>query len=93
MSAGSMTALQMLAQRLQIVQEMSAVQSRTLLNRQLGGGAEFEIEGSSKRSRPPAVRLTAAGPSRMRASAYEGQMPRWRNAMPIALCWSSALRN
>jgi chromosome segregation ATPase len=32
-----------LKQRLLVVQEMSSTQSRNVLNRQLGGGAEFEI--------------------------------------------------
>ncbi|WP_407180977.1 hypothetical protein [Bradyrhizobium sp. STM 3562] len=35
----------MLIQRLQVVQEISSAQSRNLLNRQLSGGAEFEIHG------------------------------------------------
>ncbi len=43
MSAGSLTLVEMLTQRLQVVQEIAAIQSRNLLNRQLGGGAEFEI--------------------------------------------------
>jgi hypothetical protein len=35
---------EMLKERLLLVQEISAAQSRNLLNRQLGGGAEFEIQ-------------------------------------------------
>ncbi|WP_407193205.1 hypothetical protein [Bradyrhizobium sp. STM 3566] len=34
----------MLNERLRIVQQMSAAQSRSLLNRQLSGGAEFEMQ-------------------------------------------------
>ncbi|MBR1025047.1 hypothetical protein JQ559_15195 [Bradyrhizobium viridifuturi] len=45
MSGGPLTVVQMLTQRLQVVQEISAIQSRNLLHRQLGGGAEFEIRG------------------------------------------------
>ncbi|ULK97219.1 hypothetical protein [Bradyrhizobium sp. I71] len=44
MRAGPPTVVEMLTQRLQVVQEISAAQSRNLLNRQLGGGAEFEIQ-------------------------------------------------
>jgi len=44
MSAGSLTLVDMLKQRLQVVQEIASAQSRNLLNRQLGGGAEFEIQ-------------------------------------------------
>ena len=45
MSGGPLTVVQMLTLRLQVVQEISAIQSRNLLHRQLGGGAEFEIQG------------------------------------------------
>jgi hypothetical protein len=45
MSAGRLTVVEMLTQRLQVVQEISAAHSRNLLNRQLSGGAEFEIQG------------------------------------------------
>ncbi|MFB9267289.1 hypothetical protein ACFFWD_29720 [Bradyrhizobium erythrophlei] len=44
MSAGSLTLVEVLKRRLQVVQEISSAQSRHLLNRQLGGGAEFEIQ-------------------------------------------------
>ena len=43
MSGGPLT--EMLTLRLHVVQEISAIQSRNLLHRQLGGGAEFEILG------------------------------------------------
>ena len=45
MSASPLTVVEMLTQRLQIVQQISAVQSRNLLHRQLSGGAQFEFEG------------------------------------------------
>jgi hypothetical protein len=45
MSAGPLTAVEMLTRRLRVVQEISALQSRNLLNRQLSGGVEFEIQG------------------------------------------------
>jgi hypothetical protein len=45
MSTGPTAVVEMLTQRLQVVQEISAIQARNLLNRQLGGGAEFEIQG------------------------------------------------
>ena len=35
--------VELLKQRLKVVQEISSVQSRNLFNRQLGGGAELEI--------------------------------------------------
>jgi hypothetical protein len=50
MRAGPPTVVEMLTQRLQVVQEISAAQSRNLLNRQLGGGAEFEIQGIEQES-------------------------------------------
>ena len=70
-----MTALQMLAQRLQIVQEISAVQSRTLLNRQLGGGAEFEIEGIEQK-----IAASGCSPDRGRALADARERLRRANA-------------
>lgn len=45
MSADPLTVVEMLTRRLQVVQEISVVQSRNLLNYQLSGGAEFEIQG------------------------------------------------
>jgi hypothetical protein len=45
MRAGPPTVVEMLPQRLRVVQEISALQSRNLLNRHLSGGAEFEIQG------------------------------------------------
>ncbi|MBR0857088.1 hypothetical protein [Bradyrhizobium liaoningense] len=45
MSADPLTVVEMLTRRLQLVQEISAVQSRNLLNRQHSGGAEFEVQG------------------------------------------------
>jgi hypothetical protein len=44
MSAAPLSAVEILTQRLHVVQEISAVQSRNLHNRQLSGGAEFEIQ-------------------------------------------------
>jgi len=73
MSDGSMNALQMLAQRLQIVQEISTVQSRNLLNRQLGGGAEFEIEGIEQQ-------IAASGCSRDLAKTLADARERLRKA-------------
>ncbi|MES5481273.1 hypothetical protein QMZ05_00825 [Bradyrhizobium sp. INPA03-11B] len=43
MSDAGSTIVEMLNLRLQVVQQISAVQSRNLHNRQLGGGAEFEL--------------------------------------------------
>jgi hypothetical protein len=44
MSGDAPTLVDVLKQRLLVVQEISSTQSRNVLNRQLGGGAEFEIE-------------------------------------------------
>jgi cell division septum initiation protein DivIVA len=44
MSGDAPTLVDVLKQRLLLVQEISSAQSRNVLNRQLGGGAEFEIE-------------------------------------------------
>lgn len=43
MSAIPLNLVEVLEQRLKVVQEISSVQSRNLLNRQIGGGAEFEL--------------------------------------------------
>ncbi|WP_027550978.1 hypothetical protein [Bradyrhizobium sp. Cp5.3] len=48
MRIAPLTVVEMLTQRLQIVQEISAAQSRNLLNRQLSGGAEFDIQGTEQ---------------------------------------------
>lgn len=93
MRAGPPTVVEMLTQRLQVVQEISAAQSRNLLNRQLGGGAEFEIQCIEQEIAASGCSRELARTSRMRASAYERQMPRWQNATLIAPCWSSALKN
>ena len=45
MRTGPLTVVEMLTERLQVVQEISAAQSRNLLNHQLSGGAEFDIQG------------------------------------------------
>ncbi|MGY8630956.1 hypothetical protein RAD15_00490 [Bradyrhizobium sp. 14AA] len=44
MSGDPATLVDMLKERLLVVQQISAVQSRSLLHRQLGGGAGFEIQ-------------------------------------------------
>lgn len=44
MSDAGPTMVEMLSLRLQVVQQISAAQSRNLHNRQLGGGAEFELQ-------------------------------------------------
>lgn len=43
MSQDRSALVELLKQRLEIVQELSLVQSRGVLNRQRGGGADFEI--------------------------------------------------
>lgn len=44
MNVGPLTLLEVLQLRLQVVQEISRAQSSQLLNRQRGGGAEFEVD-------------------------------------------------
>jgi hypothetical protein len=73
MSAGPVALVEMLAQRLQIVQEISSAQSRNLLNRQLGGGAEFEIQQIEQE-------IAATGSSHARAKALEDARERLQRA-------------
>ena len=71
MSAGPLTVVEMLTRRLQVVQEISAVQSRNLLNCQLSGGAEFEIQGIEQE-------IAAVGGSHERAKALADARERLR---------------
>jgi hypothetical protein len=73
MRAGPPTVVEMLIQRLQVVQEISAAQSRNLLNRQLGGGAEFEIQGIEQE-------IAASGCSRELARTLADARERLRKA-------------
>lgn len=75
MRTGPLTVVEMLAQRLQVVQEISAAQSRNLLNRQLGGGAELDIQGIEQE-------IAASGCSRdlARTLADAGERLRKANA-------------
>jgi hypothetical protein len=71
MSAGSLTLVEVLKRRLQVVQEISAAQSCQLLNRQRGGGAEFEIEQIERE-------IAAAGASEALAAALQDARARLR---------------
>ncbi len=73
MRTGPLTVVEMLTRRLQVVQEISAAQSRNLLNRQLGGGAEFEIQGIEQE-------IAASGGSRELARTLEDARERLRKA-------------
>lgn len=73
MSAGSLSLVEALKWRLQVVQEMSSVQSRHLLNRQLGGGAEFEIQRIERE-------ITATGGSEGLAASLQDARARLQGA-------------
>lgn len=80
MSTGSPTLVEVLQQRLQIVQEISSVQSRNLLNRQLGGGAELQLQQIEQE-------IAATGSSHGLVDALEGARERLKNAnAAIATC-------
>jgi hypothetical protein len=69
MSAGPLTLAEVLKRRLQVVQEISAAQSSQLLNRQRGGGAEFEIEQIE-------CEIAAAGATEPLTAALQGARAR-----------------
>jgi hypothetical protein len=73
MSDDSPTLAEMLKQRLLVVQEISSAQSRSLLNRQLGGGAEFEIQRVEQE-------IAATGASHALAKELEDARGRLQNA-------------
>ena len=73
MSGDPSALVEMLKQRLLIVQEISSAQSRSLLNRQLGGGTEFEIQRIERE-------IAATGASHALAKALEDARERLQNA-------------
>ncbi|MGY4569569.1 hypothetical protein [Bradyrhizobium sp. USDA 3256] len=80
MSDDSPTLVEVLKERLVVVQEMSAAQSRNLLNLQLGGGAEFEIQEIERE-------IAATGVSHAFAEALEEARARLKNATAgMAVC-------
>ncbi|MGX1104358.1 MULTISPECIES: hypothetical protein [Bradyrhizobium] len=72
MSNAPSTLIEVLKERLVVVQEISAAQSRNLLNLQLGGGAEFEIQEIERE-------IAAAGVSDTLAKALEEARTRLEN--------------
>ena len=76
MSASPLTLVEALNQRLQVVQEISSAQSRNLLNRQLGGGAEFEIERIEQE-------IALTGSSHALAKALEDARERLQKASTV----------
>lgn len=80
MSSGDLNLVDALNQRLRFVQEVSAAQARSLLNRQLGGGAEFEIQQIEQE-------IAATGVSDALSMALKDARERWQNAhAEIAAC-------
>ncbi|MHC1949007.1 hypothetical protein IF803_32220 [Bradyrhizobium sp. UFLA06-06] len=73
MSNAPSTLIEVLKERLVVVQQISAAQSRNLLNLQLGGGAEFEIQEIERE-------IAAAGASRPLAEALEEARARLSSA-------------
>lgn len=73
MSSGRLKLVEALNQRLQVVQEVSSAQARSLLNRQLGGGAEFEIQQIE-------LEIAATGVSDALSKALEYARERWQKA-------------
>jgi hypothetical protein len=73
MSAGPLTLVEVLKQRLQVVQEISSAQSCQLLNRQRGGGAEFEIEQIKRE-------IAATGASEARTASLQDARARLQEA-------------
>lgn len=82
MSSGHLSLVDALNQRLQVVQEVSSAQARSLLNRQLGGGAEFAIQQIEQE-------IAATGVSDALRKALEDARERWQKAQSeIAACGS-----
>ncbi|ANW01706.1 hypothetical protein [Bradyrhizobium icense] len=80
MSISHLSLVEALNQRLQIVQEVSSAQARSLLNRQLGGGAEFEIQQIEQE-------IAASGPSHALTKALEDAYERRQRAhVEMAAC-------
>jgi hypothetical protein len=73
MNGDAPTLVEVLKQRLLVVQEISSTQSRNLLNRQLGGGAEFEIERIERD-------IAATGASHVLTNALKDARQRLQNA-------------
>lgn len=73
MSSDPPTLAEMLKQRLLVVQEISSAQSRNLLNRELGGGAEFEIQRIERE-------IATTGASHALANALEDAHERLQSA-------------
>lgn len=73
MSSGHLNLVEALNQRLQLVQEVSSAQSRSVLNRQLGGGAEFEIQQIERE-------IAATGVSDALSLALKDARERWQSA-------------
>ncbi|MFQ3456603.1 hypothetical protein PMN64_25290 [Bradyrhizobium sp. UFLA01-814] len=73
MSDDSPTLIEVLKERLLVVQEISAAQSRNLSNLQLGGGAEFEIQEIERE-------IAATGVSHALAEALEEARARLKSA-------------
>ncbi|MCA6100869.1 hypothetical protein ACVIHI_001624 [Bradyrhizobium sp. USDA 4524] len=65
--------IEVLKERLAVVQEISAAQSRNLLNFQLGGGAEFEIQEIERE-------IATTGASHALAQALEEARARLKSA-------------
>lgn len=80
MSSGQLNLVDALNQRLQVVQQVSSAQARGLLNRQLGGGAEFEIQQIEQE-------IAATGVSDALSQALNEARARWQKAhAEIAAC-------
>ncbi|MBR0800676.1 hypothetical protein JQ615_35480 [Bradyrhizobium jicamae] len=73
MSKNPQTLIEVFKERLAVVQEISAAQSRNLLNLQLGGGAQFEIQEIERQ-------MVATGVSHALAEALEQARARLTNA-------------
>ena len=72
-SPASPAVVEALKERLRVVQEISRLNARHLLNRQACGGAEFEILQVERE-------IETAGESKLRAAALEGARERRQRA-------------
>lgn len=80
MSSGHLNLVNALNQRLLVVQEVSSAQTRSLLNRQLGCGAEFEIQQIEQE-------IAATGVSDALSKALKDARGRWQKAQAeVAAC-------
>ena len=80
MSGDAAALVDVLKQRLLVVQEISSIQSRSLLNRQRSGGAEFEIERIERE-------IAATGASHALADALKDARERMQQAnTELAAC-------